>query len=287
MPFANLPSNEKDAFFSLLDEYFASRPDLLSRVGGGQSPATSIEGVPQAAVIATAAQRALANPAASRALATGFQRASNSLSGNDNGPSATTTSNPSNADHAAPAVNVGRVAAAAQAFSAAASPTPLLPRQAKPPVPAPAHKRTDSSGLVPQKKFGDVDVSSAGAMYRTLRGSTAAKNAPPAPVHAPSAFSAKKSGFAPPPVRRVSASASPVQVEPEPEPEFQPEGGEEAEAAGQWAEALYDYTSEESGDLHLRAGERVLVTEQTSSDWWTGEIDRRSGLFPASYVKLL
>jgi abl interactor 2 len=86
-------------------------------------------------------------------------------------------------------------------------------------------------------------VSSAGAMYRTLRGSTAAKNAPPAPVHAPSAFSAKKSGFAPPPVRRVSAD--PVQVpEPEPEPEFQPEGGEEEEAAGQWAEALYDYTSE-------------------------------------------
>jgi hypothetical protein len=137
-------------------------------VGGGQSPATSTEGVPQAAVIATAAQRALANPAASRALATGFQRASNSLSGNDNGPSATTTSNPSNADHAAPAVNVGRVAAAAQAFSAAASPTPLLPRQAKPPVPAPAHKRTDSSGLVPQKVSVTIPLLGSRAFYPLL-----------------------------------------------------------------------------------------------------------------------
>lgn len=62
----------------------------------------------------------------------------------------------------------------------------------------------------------------------------------------------------------------------------------------------------EASDLHLRAGERVLVTEQSSSDWcacpklsisdpkysssyprWTGEVDGRSGLFPASYVKLL
>ena len=94
----------------------------------------------------------------------------------------------------------------------------------------------------------------------------------------------------PPPVRRVStapAAAAPEPEEVEPEPE--------QEEAGAWAEALYDYTSEvrtffplsylgyglltprtvprtaatlkEASDLHLRAGERVLVTEQTSSDW--------------------
>jgi len=122
-------------------------------------------------------------------------------------------------------------------------------------------------------------------MFRSLRGSTAAKNAPPAPVHAPPAFSGRKasSGFAPPPVRRVAAS-SPAQV-PEPEEVAEPEGGEEV--SGQWAEALYDYTSKEAGDLPLQAGESVLVTEQTSADWWTGEVDGRSGLFPATYVKLL
>lgn len=115
-------------------------------------------------------------------------------------------------------------------------------------------------------------------MFRSLRGSTAAKNAPPAPVHTPNAFAPKKAGaFAPPPVRRVSAAP-----EPEPEPEEAAE-----EAVGEWAEAKYDYTGQESGDLDLREGDRVLVTERTSSDWWTGEIDGRSGIFPMSYVKLL
>jgi hypothetical protein len=123
-------------------------------------------------------------------------------------------------------------------------------------------------------------------MFRSLRGSTAAKNAPSTPVYAPPAFSGKKasSEFAPPPVRRVPASAP---AAPEPEEEAQPEP-EEGEATGAWAEALYDYTSKvtstayflffrlrtclmrslkEAGDLHLQAGERVWVTERTSSDW--------------------
>ena len=161
-------------------------------------------------------------------------------------------------------------------------------------------------------------------MFRSLRGSTAAKNAPPPTMYTQPAFAGKKSAFAPPPVRRVSA-ATPVPATPEPEEDAQLEPGEEV-AAGEWAEALYDYTSEvrllfsflwvltrvlrslkDASDLNLRAGERVWVTEQTSDDWcaysklsaphprifilsytrWTGEIDGRSGLFPTAYVKLL
>lgn len=65
--------------------------------------------------------------------------------------------------------------------------------------------------------------------------------------------------------------------------------------------------SQESGDLELKEGQRVLVIERTSNDWcvssfrsdrhlhiveclpfrWTGEFDGKKGLFPASYVKLL
>ena len=85
-------------------------------------------------------------------------------------------------------------------------------------------------------------MSSAGAKFRSLRGSTAAKNAPPPTVYTQPAFAGKKPTFAPPPVRRVSA-ATPVPAAPEPEEDAQPEPGEE-EAAGEWAEALYDYTSE-------------------------------------------
>jgi len=112
-------------------------------------------------------------------------------------------------------------------------------------------------------------------MFRSLRGSTAAKNAPPAPVQTSAAFAAKKA-FAPPPVRRVSASPA------APEPEET-----EEEEAGEWAEALYDYSGQEAGDLDLREGERVRVTDKTSSDWWTGEIGGRKGVFPVTYVKLL
>ncbi|KAI9507184.1 SH3-domain-containing protein [Russula earlei] len=302
MPFANLPPYEKDAFFALLDEYFMSRPDLLSRVGGagdserpemqptpGASPA-----VPVAAI--TAAQRALTSPTTSRLLTAGLQRTSTNNTDRSVNPavaasaaslaaaalpslvSSSSSHPPQNAvdNENVSTVGVGRVAAAAQAFSAAAGPVLPPPKPANPPTSA-----------TPKRKFGDVDVSSAGAMFRSLRGSTAAKNAPPPTVYTQPAFAAKKasSGLAPPPVRRVplASPASAAQV-PEPEDDGQLESVEEV---GEWAEALYDYTSEEAGDLHLRAGERVRVTEQTSSDWWTGEVDGRSGLFPATYVKLL
>ncbi|KAF8485230.1 SH3-domain-containing protein [Russula ochroleuca] len=272
MPFANLPTHEKDAFFALLDEYFTTRPDLLSRVGGAGTPGAA------GAAITAAAQRAVtANPAAaSRLLAAGINRANNSSSGS-------TTAAGSNNGHTPPAVNVGRVAAAAHAFSAVAPPPS---KAASPPM---AHKAPDVNKLVPQKKFGDVDVSSAGAMFRSLRGSTAAKNAPPPTMYTPPAFAGKKasSSFAPPPMRRVSASTPPsIAPAPEPEEDAQPEWAVEEEA-GEWTEALYDYTSEEAGDLPLQAGERVRVTEKTSPEWWTGEVDGRSGLFPASYVKPL
>ncbi|KAH9956807.1 hypothetical protein BC827DRAFT_1138969 [Russula dissimulans] len=294
MPFANLPAHEKDAFFALLDEYFTSRPDLLSslQVGGaggpehaeaqGASPA-----VPAAAI--TAAQRALANPTTSRFLATGLQRAStNNLNANaDAGRSAGV--NPAAAAAAATAATSVAAAALPSLLSSSSSLSSLSSSSRPAAQNVPSAENGESAPVPGVSKFGDVDVSSAGAMFRSLRGSTAAKNAPPPTVHTPPAFSGGKkasSAFAPPPVRRVgpSSSSSPASAAPEPEEDAPPES---VENAGEWAEALYDYTSEEAGDLHLRTGERVLVTEQTSSDWWTGEVDGRSGLFPATYVKLL
>jgi hypothetical protein len=95
-------------------------------------------------------------------------------------------------------------------------------------------------------------------MFRSLRGSTAAKNAPPPTVYTPPAFAGKKasSGLPPPPVRRVSTSTSSSATHlPEPEEDAaQPESMEEEEGeAGEWAEALYDYTSSVRGcsSLHI------------------------------------
>jgi hypothetical protein len=119
--------------------YFTSRPDLLSRVGGGAAgtqilapePTSAGVGAGSAAAnaITGAAQRAvMADPvAASRLLAAGINRASSSPGGNH-------TSN------RAPAINVGHVAAAAQAFSSAAPPPP---KSTSPPAAA--------GRLVPQK----------------------------------------------------------------------------------------------------------------------------------------
>ena len=50
--------------------------------------------------------------------------------------------------------------------------------------------------------------------------------------------------------------------------------------------AVFDYASEEPGDLCFSAGERVRVTKK-ESEWWTGQIGSdRTGVFPYNYVEL-
>ena len=83
---------------------------------------------------------------------------------------------------------------------------------------------------------------------------------------------------------------------------------EEEEYSGEWAEALYEFSSnvrtlvsiyfiyfvgahlfgvQDSTDLSITAGERLLITERNSKDWWTAESDNGRGLVPAAYVKIL
>ncbi|KAA1465929.1 hypothetical protein DENSPDRAFT_830628 [Dentipellis sp. KUC8613] len=252
MAFSNLSPQEKNAFFSLLDEYFTARPELVAQLGG-KSNVNGHDAAP--------------NQHAQAAAASAIHRAfsGNNSNANNNGPS--------------PSPGFGRVAAASAAFAAnrdqdtsthARTPSGSLHKV----TPAPA-------GLVQTRKFGsDVDTSSPVNLLSSLRHSTAAKHTPPpavAPAPAPS-FAHKKSAFPPPPSHAPVPAATP---EPEPEPE--PEQGN----SGEWAEALYDYKSGEDGDLELSANQRVLVVDKTSEDWWTGEADGRRGLFPGSYVRLL
>ena len=49
--------------------------------------------------------------------------------------------------------------------------------------------------------------------------------------------------------------------------------------------AVFDYQSEEAGDLCFAAGEQVKVIKK-ESEWWTGQIGARSGVFPYNYVEL-
>ena len=114
---------------------------LVAGINHANSSNPSGSGNKDHAAIASAAQRAITkNPAAtSRLLAAGINHA-NSTGSNTSGYGNSTTA-ASNDDHAS-APNVGRVAAAAQAFS-------VPPKSSSPPVAA--QKGPDMNKLVPQK----------------------------------------------------------------------------------------------------------------------------------------
>ena len=48
--------------------------------------------------------------------------------------------------------------------------------------------------------------------------------------------------------------------------------------------AIYDYVSDELGDLTFSQGEIINVT-MSDGEWWSGTLDGRSGIFPANFVK--
>jgi growth factor receptor-binding protein 2 len=48
--------------------------------------------------------------------------------------------------------------------------------------------------------------------------------------------------------------------------------------------ALHNYTTQEHAELAFRRGDIITVTEKSDQHWWTGELDNRRGLLPATYV---
>ncbi|XP_054651491.1 SH3 and cysteine-rich domain-containing protein isoform X2 [Dunckerocampus dactyliophorus] len=51
--------------------------------------------------------------------------------------------------------------------------------------------------------------------------------------------------------------------------------------------ALYSFTPQESHDLEMRAGDRILLADDSNDDWWKGLIEDRIGFFPASFAHQL
>ncbi|KAL4264042.1 SH3 domain-containing protein [Pleurotus pulmonarius] len=262
MVFTNLGAHEKDAFFSLLDEYFASRPEIFAKLSNskhGSDAATS--------------------EATSKMVTAGLRHVPKSS------PYHAAASNP----HVSSAI--GKVAAASLAFNrsdtheAQSTPPPAPPRRSPDPSAAASEHKPP---LPTTRRFGDVDTSSAKNMFTSLRNSTANKSYQPPPPPAPSAFGPKKNTFAPPPVRRVSDNAAEVRNSPPPPPPPAPRPPPiRQQDTGEWAEVIYDYTGDDPGDLSMEANQRIKIVEHTSEDWWTGEINGKRGLFPASYVKVV
>ncbi|KAI0733409.1 SH3-domain-containing protein [Fomitopsis betulina] len=270
MVFANLNNREKDAFFSLLDEYFSSRPELLNKPGQASPDEVRAHA---ASAINNAFSKTTPQEAAS--IVGGFRRAMP--------PPARPDAAASAAEPNMPAV-AGRVAAAAAAFGASGPP---LPRP--PPRRGPSSEEQESSvtKLTTQKKFGDVDLSSGKAMFSSLRNSTANKSVSPPQVAPPTPSAFPRRANFPPPPNRANCTVSHAPSTPSPPPPPPRPRVPEPEPEGEWAEAMYEYTSDDPGDLTLEEGVRVLIVERTSDDWWTGEIDGRRGLVPAAYVKML
>ncbi|XP_032403696.1 SH3 and cysteine-rich domain-containing protein isoform X1 [Xiphophorus hellerii] len=48
--------------------------------------------------------------------------------------------------------------------------------------------------------------------------------------------------------------------------------------------ALYDFSTQESHDLEMRAGDRILLADDSNDDWWKGVIKDRIGYFPAAFA---
>jgi len=74
-----------------------------------------------------------------------------------------------------------------------------------------------------------------------------------------------------------------VQLEPEREISAAPKP---LRSDGPTATALYDYEAAEDNEIGFPEGAKITNIEFPDEDWWHGEYNGESGLFPANYVQL-
>uniref|UniRef100_H3DIT6 SH3 and cysteine rich domain n=1 Tax=Tetraodon nigroviridis TaxID=99883 RepID=H3DIT6_TETNG len=48
--------------------------------------------------------------------------------------------------------------------------------------------------------------------------------------------------------------------------------------------ALHSFSAQENHDLEMRAGDRILLADDSNEDWWKGVIEDRIGFFPAAFA---
>ncbi|RXK38529.1 hypothetical protein M231_04161 [Tremella mesenterica] len=58
-----------------------------------------------------------------------------------------------------------------------------------------------------------------------------------------------------------------------------------ANAQARYVKALFDFNGEAADELQIRTGQIIEVKSEVSSDWWIGECEGRSGLFPKAYTE--
>jgi len=48
--------------------------------------------------------------------------------------------------------------------------------------------------------------------------------------------------------------------------------------------ALYDYQAQQSDELSFVKGDVITILSKDHPDWWMGELDGHTGIFPANFV---
>jgi len=255
--FSSLQVHEKEAFFSLLDEYFQSRPEIFANLSNGSQASPAV-----------AAAMSRASDVTSKVVMGGLRNAVASNNASRQGANTNANTMPSESE-------VSSVANRVAAFS--------LQRNSHLSSPSTSNNAEPFSASSLKKLGDNVDTSAAKNFFGSLRSANNNSNSAASP--SPPAFTPHQQSFAPPPVRRGAPIVSPsprlvAAPAPPPTPASKPK-----EEEGFFADVIYDYNSGEAGDLKIAEGEVVLVTDRPSDDWWSGEVNGRKGLFPASYVK--
>ncbi|XP_009977022.1 PREDICTED: SH3 domain-containing protein 19 [Tauraco erythrolophus] len=60
-----------------------------------------------------------------------------------------------------------------------------------------------------------------------------------------------------------------------------------SDASAPHAVVLHDFTAEHADDLDLHSGDTVCLLERIDSEWYRGKCGNRTGIFPASFVKVV
>uniref|UniRef100_A0A8D2J856 SH3 domain containing 19 n=1 Tax=Varanus komodoensis TaxID=61221 RepID=A0A8D2J856_VARKO len=58
------------------------------------------------------------------------------------------------------------------------------------------------------------------------------------------------------------------------------------EPAGEWCDALHDFTAETQEDLSFKKGDHILILEHLDSEWYRGRLNGKEGIFPAVFVQV-
>ncbi|AAW42205.2 expressed protein [Cryptococcus deneoformans JEC21] len=297
--FTNLSPEDKDAFFSLLDEYFASRPHNLPSppaIDSSSHPARSnaaLSPSPSAGYASpsySSARHPMPPPERTEQPDSAQRFISSSIKYGTAGTKSSMNAVSKNKDAMDLLGKVGMSSMVGRANERMNKPAEAGVKEeagrkaAPPPI---AAKKGGVSGLVSSRSFGHVDTSNKMSAFTSMWRDPQ-KSKPPAVEQTISPTLSYSNTALPPPIRR-DGSGSYQSSSPNPASSAAAEVGPElANGDEGQAQALYDYTGNDKGDLSVQANQVVNIIEKTSSDWWTCEDGNgQRGLVPATYLQAI